>query len=247
MILLAGLGNPGAKYENNRHNVGFLAADLIAERHNFGPWRSRFQGEVAEGRLGTQKCLLLKPSTYMNESGQSVGEAARFYKIPLEDIVVIHDELDLKPGKLKVKTGGGNAGHNGLKSIDAHIGNKFRRLRVGIGHPGRPELVSNYVLHDFSKQEREWLDPLLQAIADAAPLLASGEDASFMNDVARATGGGSKTDEKKKAKTGKTAKDKNETTNPPGPQTTPHQTSQPDQSETALGAKLKKWLRPDDD
>jgi PTH1 family peptidyl-tRNA hydrolase len=183
MLLLVGLGNPGPKYAGNRHNVGFMTADRIAARHGFSPWRARFQGLAAEGSLGGVKTLLLKPGTYMNESGRAVADAARFFKIALPDIVVAHDELDLPPGKLRVKTGGGNAGHNGLRSITAHLGNDYRRVRLGIGHPGVKELVHPYVLNDFARSEQSWVDCLTDAVAEAADLLAAGEDASFQNKV----------------------------------------------------------------
>ncbi len=189
MKLLVGLGNPGAKYAKNRHNVGFLAIDAIASRHHFAPWRKRFQGETAEGQLAGEKCLLLKPTTYMNESGRSVGEAARFYKLDLDDIIVFHDELDLAPGKIRVKVGGGNAGHNGLRSISSHLGNDYTRVRIGIGHPGRKDIVHRYVLSDFAKADAAWLEPLIDGIADAASHLGSDDAANFMNDVARATQG----------------------------------------------------------
>jgi peptidyl-tRNA hydrolase, PTH1 family len=182
MLLLVGLGNPGPKYEKNRHNIGFMAVDRIAARHGFSPWRARFQGAVAEGSIGGVKTLLLKPATYMNESGRSVAEAARFFKIPLPEIVAFHDELDLSPGKLRVKTGGGNAGHNGLRSITAHMGNDYKRIRLGIGHPGRDAVLS-YVLNDFGKGEMAWVETLTDAIADGADLLAKGEDNSFQNKV----------------------------------------------------------------
>ncbi|RMF02882.1 MAG: aminoacyl-tRNA hydrolase [Alphaproteobacteria bacterium] len=184
MKLFVGLGNPGTSYAKHRHNVGFMAVDRIAETHGFGPWRNRFQGMVSEGRLGSQKCLLLKPQTFMNESGRSVGEAVRFYKLDPHDVVVFHDELDLAPGKLKVRSGGGTAGHNGLKSLAAQIGGDFTRVRIGIGHPGHRDKVSGYVLHDFPKADREWLEPLLEAIAEAAPRLADDDAAGFMNAVA---------------------------------------------------------------
>ena len=187
MQIFAGLGNPGAKYAANRHNIGFMALDRIAEAHGFGPWKARFQGETAEGRLGTEKVLLLKPTTFMNLSGQSVGEAMRFYKLEPEDVTVFHDELDLAPGKLKVKTGGGHAGHNGLRSMHAHIGETYRRVRLGIGHPGRKDLVSPYVLHDFAKADQDWLDDLLRGIADGAPELAAGRNDKFLNAVALRT------------------------------------------------------------
>jgi PTH1 family peptidyl-tRNA hydrolase len=185
MKLFVGLGNPGAKYAGHRHNVGFMTVERLAERHRFGPWRRRFQGLASDGELNGEKVLLLKPETYMNESGRAVGEAARFLKIATSDIVVFHDELDLLPGKLKVKSGGGNAGHNGLRSITAHLDNEYMRVRLGIGHPGAKELVQAWVLHDFSREDQDWLEPLLDAIADAAPRLAAGDAQRFMTDVAR--------------------------------------------------------------
>ncbi|MDU8912776.1 aminoacyl-tRNA hydrolase [Aestuariicoccus sp. MJ-SS9] len=184
MQIFVGLGNPGAKYARNRHNIGFMALDRIAEAHGFGPWKARFQGQVAEGRLGSEKVLLLKPETFMNRSGQSVGEAMRFYKLAPEDITVFHDELDLAPGKARVKQGGGHAGHNGLRSIHAHIGENYARVRLGIGHPGHKDKVAAYVLHDFAKAEEGWLDDLLRGIADGAPDLAAGDTGKFMNAVA---------------------------------------------------------------
>ena len=187
MKLIAGLGNPGDEHAGNRHNVGFMAVERIAGRHGFGPWRRNFQGDVAEGRLGSEKCLLLKPSTYMNESGRAVGEAMRFYKLDVEDVVVLYDELDLAPGKVRVKVGGGAAGHNGIRSITSHIGADFTRVRIGIGHPGSKARVHGYVLRDFPKADQTWLEPLLDAIADAAPRLAEEDGAGFMNAVALAT------------------------------------------------------------
>lgn len=182
MKLIVGLGNPGAKYAGNRHNIGFMAVDEIHRRHSgFQPWRARFQGQVSEGRLGSEKVLLLKPSTYMNESGRSIGEAMRFYKVEPEDIVVLYDELDLPPARFRMKKSGGHGGHNGLRSLTAHIGADYRRLRLGIGHPGDKKLVSNYVLGDFSKADKDWLDPLLTNIADHAGLLAEGKDSQFAN------------------------------------------------------------------
>ena len=183
MLLVVGLGNPGPQYAGNRHNIGFMAVDAMARRHRCGPFKSRFGGLGSEGMLGEQRVVLLKPMTFMNESGRSVGEAARFYKIGLEDIVVTHDELDLAPGKLRVKRGGGNAGHNGLRSITAHLGNDYRRLRLGIGHPGDKALVYRYVLSDFAKSERPWVETLCEAVADHAALVAAGQDASFQNKV----------------------------------------------------------------
>ncbi|KJS16634.1 MAG: peptidyl-tRNA hydrolase [Hoeflea sp. BRH_c9] len=187
MLLIAGLGNPGPQYERNRHNVGFMAADAIARRHSFSGFSKKFRGEIAEGTLAGEKVLLLKPMTFMNLSGDSVGEAMRFYKLGPADIIVMHDELDLAPGKLKLKTGGGNGGHNGLKSIDAHCGKDYKRLRIGIGHPGHKDRVNPHVLGDFAKSDAEWLEPLLDAIADHAELLAKGDDAGFLNKVALAT------------------------------------------------------------
>ena len=181
MLVIAGLGNPGAQYARNRHNIGFMAVDAIAERGRFGPFRARHQGLTAEGLIGDERAMLLKPQTYMNESGRSVGEALRYLKLDLEALVVIHDELDLAPGKVRVKVGGGDAGHNGLRSITAHLGPGYRRVRIGIGHPGDKSLVFTYVLNDFAKSEAGWVDAVCSAIAEAAPLLAAGQDASFQN------------------------------------------------------------------
>ncbi len=181
MLLLVGLGNPGPEYARQRHNVGFIAVDAIHRRHGFQPWRRRFSGDIAEGTLAGEKVLLLKPLTYMNDSGRSVQDAARFYKLEPKDVFVIHDEVDLPPGKTRVKVGGGAAGHNGLRSIDAAIGQDYRRLRIGVGHPGVKDAVPGYVLHDFPKGDAEWLVPLIDAIADNAPLLAEGKDNTFAN------------------------------------------------------------------
>jgi len=186
MRLVVGLGNPGAKYARNRHNVGFMAADVVAIRNRFPAYRSKFKGELAEGEIAGERVLLLKPHTYMNESGISVAEAARFHKLAPEQVIVIHDELDLAPGKLRVKRGGGAAGHNGIRSIDAHLGNDFWRVRIGIGHPGHKQLVLGAVLGDFVKADTVWLVPLLDAIADEMPLLLKGEDAAYMSRVAHA-------------------------------------------------------------
>ena len=185
-LLIAGLGNPGETYARHRHNVGFMALDAIAARHRFGPWRAKYHGLLAEGTLSERRTLLLKPMTYMNESGRAVGDALRFLKLKPEAVVVIHDELDLVPGKLRAKTGGGDAGHNGLRSITATLGSDYRRVRIGIGHPGK-DAVLRYALHDFSKADREWLIPLLDAIADAAPYLAQDDDPGFMNRVSLLT------------------------------------------------------------
>src|SRR3954462_1517570 len=183
MRLFVGLGNPGSRYSRHRHNVGFMALDAIARAHNAAPWWQRFQGSTAEAVLGGEGILLLKPGTYMNESGRAVGEAQRFFKIPLNDVVVFHDELDLPPGKLRVKVGGGNAGHNGLRSITAQCGNDYRRVRIGIGHPGHKDRVHPYVLSDFAKADEPWVEDLCRACAEFAPLLAKGHDASFQNKV----------------------------------------------------------------
>lgn len=187
MLILVGLGNPGPQYARNRHNIGFMAVDAIHEAHHFGPWRRRFQAEVAEGTLAGRRVLLMKPTTFMNESGRAVGEAARFFKVPPEAIVVLHDDLDLPAAKLRMKAGGGHGGHNGVRSIIAHIGENFRRARLGIGHPGAKERVRGHVLHDFAKADAEWLDPLIGAIAAHAPLLAEDKDSTFANRVTLAT------------------------------------------------------------
>ncbi|MBV9990781.1 MAG: aminoacyl-tRNA hydrolase [Alphaproteobacteria bacterium] len=186
-LLIAGLGNPGAEYARHRHNAGFMAVDTIHASYDFAPWRSRFQGALSEGVLGRRKTYLLKPATYMNESGQSIGPAMRFFKLPLSALVVMHDEIDLAAAKLKVKTGGGDAGNNGARSITATLGPDYRRVRIGIGHPGEKHRVHGHVLGNFSKQDEEWLVPLLGAIADAAPLLAKDDDVGFMNKVALLT------------------------------------------------------------
>lgn len=186
MKLFVGLGNPGAEYALNRHNVGFMAVDAIAAAQGFPAWRKRFSGLAAEGKLGDETVLLLKPQTYMNESGRSVGEAVRFYKLDLDDVIVFHDELDLALGKVRVKKGGGVAGHNGLKSLTAHIGNDYVRVRIGIGHPGHKDLVTGHVLNNFAKADHAWLEPLLGAIAEAAPDLAEGRNDKFQSFVAHA-------------------------------------------------------------
>ena len=189
MLILAGLGNPGAKYEKNRHNIGFIAVDEIARRWSFGPWRARFQGVACEGSIpdagGPIKVLLLKPQTYMNESGRSVSEALKFFKLKPADLVVFHDELDLAPGRFRMKLGGGVAGHNGLRSIGAHIGPDFRRARMGIGHPGHKDRVLGHVLSDFHKVDWPWVKPLCEACAEAAPMLIAGEDERYQAEVMR--------------------------------------------------------------
>ena len=184
MLLIVGLGNPGEAYQNHRHNIGFMAVDAIADAHGFGPARSRFRGQVREGVLAGQKTLILKPMTYMNDSGTAVQDAVAFHKIPIEKVWVIYDELDLAAGKVRVKQGGGNAGHNGLRSISTHAGNDFWRVRLGIGHPGDKERVTGHVLGNFTKADREWLSMLLEAIAKAAPSLAAGDGPGFMNKIA---------------------------------------------------------------
>ena len=183
MLLFVGLGNPGAKHAGNRHNIGFMVVDAIAKRHGFAPWRRRFQAVATEGNIGREKTLLLLPGTYMNESGRAVSEAMQFYKMPLSDIAVFHDEIELPPAKVRVKVGGGVAGHNGLRSISAYAGNDYKRVRLGVGHPGVKELVHPYVLGDFAKSERPWVDALCDIIADNAEMLAQGKDSSFQNKV----------------------------------------------------------------
>jgi PTH1 family peptidyl-tRNA hydrolase len=183
MRLFVGLGNPGAKYAGNRHNIGFMAVEAIARRHGLSPWRRRFQGMAVEGPLGGERVQLLLPGTYMNESGRAVAEAMHFYKIGLPDVVVFQDELELPPGKVRVKVGGGIAGHNGLRSITEHVGNDYRRVRIGIGHPGEKAMVHSYVLNDFAKGERDWVAALCDIVADNAELLAKGQDASFQNKI----------------------------------------------------------------
>ncbi|MBT4711310.1 MAG: aminoacyl-tRNA hydrolase [Alphaproteobacteria bacterium] len=190
MLLFAGLGNPGAEYAGNRHNIGFMVVDAIARRHGFAPWRKQHHGLATKGPMDGHQVMLLKPMTFMNRSGISVGDAAHFYKIPPQDVVVFHDEIDLEAAKIRTKTGGGTAGHNGLKSIGAHFGSDFRRVRIGVGHPGHREKVHGHVLRDFSKDDLEWVDPLIDAIAEAAPHLAAGDDAGFTNAIALTRGGG---------------------------------------------------------
>jgi peptidyl-tRNA hydrolase, PTH1 family len=182
--LFVGLGNPGARYAGNRHNIGFMAVDRIAADHGFGPWRAKFQGEVAEGRLGGEKLLLLKPGTFMNLSGQSVRAALDFHKLTPADVTVFHDELDLAPGRVRVKQGGGHAGHNGLRSLHAHIGEAYGRVRLGIGHPGHKDRVAGYVLQDFAKADADWLEDVLRGVSDGAAALAAGDTAGFQNAVA---------------------------------------------------------------
>jgi PTH1 family peptidyl-tRNA hydrolase len=183
MQILVGLGNPGSRYAGNRHNIGFMVLDAVAREHRAAPWRRRFRGEAADAVIGGERVLLLKPQTFMNDSGRAVADAARFFKTPLDAITVFHDELDLKEGKLRVKIGGGDAGHNGLRSLTAHLGNLYRRVRLGIGHPGDKNLVHPYVLSDFFKEEWPWVKDLVEACAQFAPLLVAGEESSFQNKV----------------------------------------------------------------
>ena len=206
MKLIVGLGNPGAKYAANRHNIGFMAVDRIAADHGFSPWRARFQAEMAEGRLGSERVMLLKPQTFMNLSGQSVGEAMRYLKLDPADVIVFHDELDLAPGKCRVKLGGGHAGHNGLRSIHQHIGENYHRVRLGIGHPGHKDRVAPYVLSDFAKADADWLDDLLRGISDGAEALAASDGAGFQNKVAlRVNPGRSKSEAPAKPEAGNKA------------------------------------------
>ena len=237
MRLIVGLGNPGDAYAGNRHNVGFMAVERIAERHRFGPWKKKFQGLAADGEIGGEKILLLKPQTFMNESGRCVGEAARFLKIPVGDIIVLYDEIDLAPGKLKAKVGGGNAGHNGLRSISAHLDNDYVRVRIGVGHPGHKDLVAGYVLHDFAKSDQAWLEPLLDAIAEAAGRLAEGRHERFLTDVARSLDDDEDTDE---AKVSKSTRSKVEASDPPAARHPAGERQSKRQS--ALAENLRKWL-----
>ncbi len=186
MRLLVGLGNPGSDYARNRHNIGFMAVDEIVHRHSFAPFRSKFQGVLSEGQLAGQKVLILKPTTYMNESGRSVHAAMAFYKIPLQDIIVFHDEMDLAAAKIRIKTGGGHAGHNGIRSIQSHIGAGFKRVRIGVGHPGAKDKVVGHVLKDFSKADQQWVDKLVDAIGDNAGLVVAGDDSGFMSKISLA-------------------------------------------------------------
>ncbi len=187
MLLISGLGNPGPKYAKQRHNVGFMAVDEIHRHGDFSPWKPRFQAMCAEGKLGGVKTLLLKPNTFMNESGRALGEAVRFYKIDLSNVIVLYDELDLAPAKVRIKIGGGAGGHNGIRSIDAHIGKEYKRVRIGIGHPGHKDRVTGHVLGDFAKSDHVWLEPLLDEFGRNAEVLASGDDAGFMNKLALRT------------------------------------------------------------
>ncbi|HMN37340.1 MAG TPA: aminoacyl-tRNA hydrolase [Hyphomicrobium sp.] len=248
MKLFVGLGNPGPKYEANRHNIGFMALDAIARAHDFPSWRKKFQGLVSEGAIDGARVMLLKPETYMNESGRSVGEAIRFLKIDPADVVVFHDELDLTPSKVKVKLGGGNAGHNGLRSISAHIGNEYVRVRLGIGHPGSRDAVTYYVLNDFAKAERAWVGELLDALARAAHHLAEGDEARFLSDVARfmQQAEASNSESRKSNRTpppGAPASPKDEAPAPQPKANKPHPAGErANKRQSALAENLKKWL-----
>ena len=242
MKMFVGLGNPGSTYARHRHNVGFMVVDRIAERHRLGPWKKRFHGLVTDGSIGGRRVMLLKPQTFMNDSGQSVGEAMRYLKIAEGDIYVFHDEIDLAPAKLRVKTGGGNAGHNGLRSISAHIGNEFVRVRIGVGHPGSKDLVTHHVLRDFAKADTEWLEPMLDAIAAAAGRLAAGDAARFQNDVARALQPGKQTEAVTRTDAVSPAPPELERSIPKPPVAHPAGERQSKRG-SALAENLKKWLR----
>lgn len=249
MKLLVGLGNPGQKYDRNRHNIGFLAVDEIAGAHGFAPWRSRFKGLTAEGLIDGQKCLLLKPQTYMNLSGEAVREAVQFYKIDNADITVLHDEIDLPPAKLKIKTDGGNAGHNGLKSISQHIGNDYVRLRMGVGRPMNKQQVATYVLKDFSKEDETWLDDTLRSIGRHAGLLVGGRNSDFLKEISEDL---APLQPSKPKKATKPAENKDnlktsETTKPEQKKAAPERDEKQDQkAQNALGAALAKWLHKGD-
>jgi len=243
MKLFVGLGNPGRDYAKHRHNVGFMAVEHIADQHSFGPWKDRFQGEVSDGRFDGERILLLKPQTYMNESGRSVAAAARYLKIAPCDVVVFYDEIDLTAGKLKVKIGGGNAGHNGLRSISQHFDNDFQRIRIGVGHPGNKSQVANYVLSNFAKADLTWLEPMLDEIAKAAPLLAQDQSDRFLSDVVR-------TLQPEKAKKPTSPKQKNDTSPKSKPATAAKnidaggtKSEKPDQAGSPLAQELKSWFQ----
>lgn len=234
MKLFVGLGNPGPKYAGNRHNIGFMAVERIAGRHRFPAWRRKFDGLCCEGDIGGVRVLLLKPETFMNDSGRSVGEAARFLKIDIADIVLFHDELDLDPGRMKVKVGGGNAGHNGLRSTSAHIGNAYARVRIGIGHPGFKDAVTHYVLNDFAKSESAWVDAMLDAIAASASSLAKGDTARFQTDVARLTTQAASADAPAARPVREAAAAPKPLRHPAGERAS--------KAQNAIAANLKKWL-----
>ena len=238
MKLFVGLGNPGDKHAGNRHNIGFMAVERIARAHGFSPWRKKYHSLVSEGSIGSERVTLLKPETFMNDSGRAVGDAMRFLKIESDAVVVFHDELDLLPGKIKVKIGGGNAGHNGLRSITAHIGNEYPRVRFGIGHPGSKDAVVYYVLNDFAKSERDWLSGLLDAVADASPHLATSDHARFLNAVAVKTQSGAAED----SETAPPAKAAKPAKSPIRPNSGHPAGEQASKRQSALADNLKKWL-----
>ena len=233
MKLFVGLGNPGAQYALNRHNVGFMAVDAIAAAHDFPAWRKRFSGLASEGKLGGEQVLLFKPQTFMNESGRAVGEAVRFDKLDLSDVIAFHDELDLAQGKVRVKVGGGVAGHNGLKSLTAHIGNDYVRVRFGIGHPGNKALVTNHVLQNFTKAELDWLEPLLGAIAEEAPYLGQGANDKFQSRVAYAMQGEAEAQTEQEESPKKPAPRRKETSEKKDEQPV---------AEGTLAGKLRRWF-----
>ena len=248
MKLLVGLGNPGKKYTRNRHNVGFRVIDTIWEKHGGSPWQARFNGEFAELRVGSEKCLLLKPQTYMNESGRAVAAAMQFYKLNLEDVIVFYDEIDLVPGKLRIKTGGGTAGHNGLRSISAQVGNDYVRVRIGVGRPAQRHQVANYVLHDFAKSDEKWLEPLIDALSSATDNILAGDYASVMNEAALAMKAALGKDEENtvshEQKTKTTPDDKN---NKATKYKIITKSDKPDKAGGALADKLKSWLKDNTD
>ena len=235
MKLFVGLGNPDSTHARNRHNVGFMAVDRIAAEHRFPSWRRRFQGAATEGEIGGKRVMLLKPATYMNESGRAVGEAARFLKIAEADIVVFYDEIDLAPGKLKVKTGGGNAGHNGLRSISAHLGNNYVRVRIGVGHPGHKDLVTHWVLRDFAKADALWLEPLLDAIAKSAARLVVNDQSRFVTEVIKHTAEEDEPMAKAKKKKDESPQESRSARGHPEGESA-------EKRKGALAANLKKWL-----
>ena len=235
MKLIVGLGNPGARYAANRHNIGFMAVDRIAADHGFSPWKARFQGLVSDGRLGPTRVTLLKPQGFMNLSGQSVGEAMRYLKLDPADVVVLHDELDLAPGKVRVKTGGGHAGHNGLRSIHQHVGEGYRRVRLGIGHPGHKDRVSGYVLSDFAKADADWLNDVIRGVSDGAPALAARDDARFATLVAART---------QPARNSGTARPNDAPGPKPPPRSTPVPAPAPAERTTDLAGKLDALRSP---
>lgn len=244
MKLIVGLGNPGPKYAGNRHNIGFMALDRIAGDHGFGPWKRAFKGLVSEGRLGTEKVILLKPETFMNLSGEAVQAAMAFHKTTPGDVIVLHDELDLAPGKARVKQGGGHAGHNGLRSIHAHIGEAYGRVRLGIGHPGHKDAVAHYVLHDFSKADREWLDDLLRGISEGVEALAMGDGPRFMNAVALRTVPPRPASGKERPEAASKAAAKPQAVAPAEPKTPASSAPSPDTSPFAALRRLADKLRP---